>query len=138
MKNFFLNVSRKFALWMYGRNGLDPLNMFIAVIALVLSFASNFRKLWFLSPLSSICIVFFIIRFVSKNLYKRRAENAKYLEIKNKIVGKAPTYKKMWQDRNTHKYFKCPSCKTTLRVPRGRGKIEITCPKCQTKIIKNT
>lgn len=68
MKNFFLNVSRKFALWMYGRNGLDSLNMFIAVLALVLSIASNFRKLWFLSPLSSVCIVFFIIRFVSKKL----------------------------------------------------------------------
>lgn len=138
MKNFFLNVSRKFAFWMYGRNGMDSLNMFIAVVALVLSVLSNFRPFYILSPLSTFCIIVFIVRFVSKNLQKRREENAKYLQIKNKFLGKIPTYKKMWQDRNTHKYFKCPNCKTTLRLPKGRGKIEITCPKCQNKIIRRT
>ena len=138
MRNFFARLSQKMSFWMYGRNGMDSLNMFLAVAALVLSILSNFRKLWILSPLSSVCIVFFIIRFVSKNLCKRRAENAKYLEIKNKIVGRVPTYKKMWQDRKTHKFFKCPNCKTTLRLPKGRGKIQITCPKCQNKIIRKT
>ena len=122
---------------MYGRNGVDSFNRFLLITALVVNLISSLADSWLLSLLGSGILAYCIFRTLSKNLYKRQSENEKYLNIKNKILRDKNTRKKMWDERNTQKYFKC-RCGTRLRVPKGKGKIEITCPKCKTKMIKRT
>ena len=122
---------------MYGRNGLDAFGQFLLITALIVNIISSFADSLILSLAGSAILVYMIFRMLSKNLYKRQSENAKYLSIQNKFLRGKNTHKKMWDERKTHKYFKC-KCGTRLRVPKGKGKIEITCPNCKTKIIKKT
>lgn len=125
------------SVFMYGRNGVDAFNRFLLIAALVINLISCLPDMDFLSFVSAFLLAYLIFRTLSKNLYKRQSENAKYLNIQNKFLRDKNTRKKMWDERKTHKYFKC-KCGTRLRVPRGKGKIEITCPKCKTKIMKKT
>lgn len=122
---------------MYGRNGVDSFNRLLLITALVVNLISSLADSWLLSLLGSGILAYCIFRTLSKNLYKRQSENAKYLNVRNKLLRDKNTRKKMWDERKTHKYFKC-KCGTRLRVPKGKGKIEITCPKCKTKMIKRT
>ncbi len=137
MRNFFANLGYKISAFMYGRNGVDAFNRFLVILTLVINLISCLPNMDILSLLGSGILAYCIFRTLSKNLYKRQSENAKYLNIQNKFLRDKNTRKKMWDERKTHKYFKC-KCGTRLRVPRGKGKIEITCPKCKTKIIKKT
>ncbi len=138
IRNFFRNLGFAFSRFMYGRNGLDSLGQAILIAAVVLSILSNFPYLFILSPISTALLVWEIFRFCSKNVYKRGAENQKYLAIKPKIVGFFATQKKIFKERKTHKYIKCKTCRQGIRLPRGRGKIEVTCPKCHMKFITKT
>ena len=61
----------------------------------------------------------------------------KYVQLIAPITKKVDFFKRKRKDK-THKYYKCPTCKQVVRVPKGRGKIEINCPKCHTKFIKRT
>lgn len=137
MRGFLQNLGYRLSNWMYGRNGMDSLNHFLIIAAIVLNLLSYLPDLWPLHLLSSALLVWAIFRFCSKNLYKRQQENTKYFEIKNKFTRQKNTHKKMWDERATHKYFRC-RCGTRLRVPRGKGKIEIHCPKCGNKMIKKS
>lgn len=138
MRNFFANLSYKFARFMYGRNGLDSLNFFLIIISMCISLAASFKPLYLMQPISSAILVWVIYRFFSKNLQKRYKENMKFCSIKSSFFGKFKLLKNKFRDRKTHRYYSCPLCKTTLRVPKGRGKISIKCPKCECKIIKKT
>ena len=137
MRNFLQNLGYRISVFMYGRNGMDAFNHFLLISALIVNIISCLPYLSLLSLLGTALIAYCIFRTLSKNLYKRQGENLKYLNIKNKFLRDKNTHKKMWDERKTHKYFKC-KCGTRLRVPKGKGKIEITCPKCKTKIIKRT
>lgn len=142
MRNFFYKLQNALARFMYGRNGSDQLNMAILVVYLVLwlvgSLAASLLRIQLLYSVVNLLMfllaVVLIWRTFSKNLTKRRAENAKFLNwwypVKNRFAGA----KERRQDKE-HKYFTCKNCKTLCRVPAGKGKIEITCPKCGEKII---
>ena len=75
---------------------------------------------------------------VTWNVSKRYEENQRYLNAKYRAVVKKNNLKKRWAQRSTYRFFKCPQCKQTVRVPKGRGKICITCPKCKTEFIKKS
>ena len=77
-------------------------------------------------------------RILSRNVSKRYEENQRYLNAKYRAVVKKNNLKKRWAQRSTYRFFKCPQCKQTVRVPKGRGKICITCPKCKTEFIKKS
>lgn len=139
MKNFLYRVSSAISRFMYGRNGSDQLGSAMLVLYLILILIQPlFRRaaavhliLEFLSLALAAVVLF---RMFSRNLNKRRAENARFLNwwypVKNRISG----IRRRSQDKE-HKYFTCKNCKTICRVPAGKGKIEITCPKCGEKII---
>ena len=137
MRNFFERLKYSVARWMYGRNGMDRLNQILLILAIVLNLLSSIFESAVLYLLACALIIWCVFRFCSKNLYKRRQENAKIEGLWQKVLRDKETYKKMWNERHTHLYFKC-KCGTRLRVPKGKGKIEIICPKCKTKIIKKT
>ena len=137
MRRFFQNLAYKISVFMYGRNGFDAFNRFLLISTFVIDIISCLPYMDILSLLGAGILAYLIFRTLSKNLYKRQSENAKYLSIQNKFLRDKNTRKKMWDERKTHKYFKC-KCGTRLRVPKGKGKIEITCPKCHIKMIKKT
>ncbi len=137
MRNFFQSLGYRFASFMYGRNGIDALGKFLVIAALVCTLLSNLPFLDLLYLVGTALMVYALFRCFSKNLYKRQQENMKYLSASQKFKGFFALRKKIWQERNTHRYFKC-SCGTHLRVPKGKGKIKIHCSKCGKDIIKNT
>ncbi len=115
---------------MRGRNGVDNLYYFLFSILCVLCFLNLFFQNFFLQILESIVLVLLLMRFFSKNISKRRKENAAYLKIQNRILKKCHLFLRKWKDRNTHIYKRCPSCKKMLRLPLKKGKNTAVCPKC--------
>ena len=134
--------------FMVGRYGADELNKFLTVCGWVLLLTgfvlSAFDSKVLLSvgsllvTLSWALLIFSIFRTLSKNTSRRAAENYKYFVYKNKVLGWFRQLKTRWQDRKVHRYFRCPQCKATVRVPKGKGKIRITCPKCKNQFVKKS
>lgn len=131
LQRFSLSMRR----FMYGRCGVDQLNIFLLIAAVVLNLIAMI-----LSRLGAVCtvlgmlvslvsygfLIWYLFRFLSRNLEKRILENRRYLTWKSRIT-----------DRR-NRYYRCPNCKQTVRVPRGRGKICIKCPKCSEKFIRKS
>ena len=115
---------------MMGRYGTDKLNMAILGVGLVACILSMFIRFapvtLALTLISYVFMGWAIFRSFSRNTYKRYQENRKYLMCLQKI-----------KDRE-HRYYDCPRCRQQVRVPRGKGKIAITCPKCREKFIRKT
>ena len=126
---------------MYGRNGSDQLGRTAIVAALVLDVVSMFvirnRHLQLVVSLlywvAMALLLYAIFRVFSKNLYKRREENSKFLQWTWKVKNGRSAAKARHAD-TAHKYFTCKNCKTICRVPVGKGKVIITCPKCGAQI----
>ncbi|MCI8497494.1 MAG: hypothetical protein HFE85_04515 [Clostridiales bacterium] len=123
-------------LLMYGRNGPDALSYALLITALVISMLSVVIRFSYLSILSTLLIVAAIWRQFSRNVTQRQRENQKFLSFWHKITGWFSLQRRKFQERNTYRYLKCPACHVTVRVPRGRGKIRITCPKCKIDFIR--
>ena len=126
-------MRQNFAQFMSGRNGNAQLNLFILIADVVLlllagMFADSLGK--FLYPLVILLMGYAYFRMLSRNLYKRSEENGKYLRLRYKLMAEFRIRWERWVQRKDYKFFTCPSCKTTLRVPRGHGKIKIVCRKC--------
>ncbi len=123
MRNWF----RRF---MQGRYGNDKLNMTIlwsGVLFCLLSMMIPVGKVRIvLSFLSYVCMFWAIFRGLSRNTYMRYEENRRYLAFLERL-----------KDRQ-HRHYRCPRCRQSVRVPRGKGKIAITCPRCKEKFIKRT
>lgn len=141
MRNFFYRMQNAIARFMYGRNGMDQLNqgLFFSYIALwllglvlgIFIHGRAFHSL--LNVLTLALCVAILFRAFSKNLAKRREENSRYLQWIGPKKTKFTVYMARKRDKE-HKYFTCSNCKTVCRVPTGKGRIEITCPKCGNKI----
>ena len=126
-------MREKMTRFMAGRNGNDQLNLFLYAADAILLIAATLvrgqagRWMW-LAVLILLGYIYF--RMFSKNLTKRREENGKYLRLRYSIQAGLKIRREKWVQRKDYKFFTCPSCKTTLRVPRGHGKIKIVCRKC--------
>ena len=130
LRNLFWKISAGLRRFMEGRYGTDRLNTAILIVGVALALIRVFISapvvsltLWLLSY---ILMFWAIFRMLSRNTYKRYQENRKYLQLMDRI-----------KDRQ-HRYYNCPRCHQVVRVPRGKGKIAITCPKCKEKFIKKT
>ncbi len=129
-RQFSAKLSAALRGFMAGRYGTDRLNMVILCSGLVASLLSVWIKA---APLNVIfwalsygLMIWAIFRSLSRNTYKRYQENRKFLQIFDRL-----------KDRQ-HRYFDCPKCRQMVRVPRGKGKIAITCPRCREKFVKKT
>lgn len=130
-------MKEKLYRFMYGRYGTDQFNKFLMISAFVCLFISFFTSNFFYL-LSLLLLIYCYFRMFSRNLYKRRAENTKYLQYLYKVKQFWNTQKRDFKQRKTHHIYKCPSCRQKIRIPRGKGKIEIRCPKCSTTFIKKS
>jgi len=122
------------ARFMQGRYGTDKLNIALLIAALVLCVLPTVISFFWWMPLLSACLTLIsyvltavaIFRCFSRNTYKRYEENRKFLRSWDRL-----------KDRQ-HRYHDCPKCRQMVRVPRGKGKIAISCPKCGEKFIRKT
>ena len=129
-RQFAARLSTGLRNFMMGRYGTDKLNMAILCVGLAASLLSVF----FQSPPVNLVLFFLsygmmfwaIFRMLSRNTYKRYQENRKFLQFFDRL-----------KDRQ-HRYFDCPKCRQMVRVPRGKGKIAITCPRCREKFVRKT
>ena len=131
-------LAQKLQQFMVGRYGNDEFTLFLSIAGLILGLLVNFKYLGFLYYIGAILIFFGLFRTLSKNYNARRKELSRYLLWSAKPKSEIKLLINRIQERETHKYFKCKKCKAVLRVPKGRGKIEIACPKCRAKVIKKT
>lgn len=129
-RQFGAKLMAGFRNFMVGRYGTDRLNMVILSVGLVASLLSvviRFAPMNLILFLLSYGMMFWaIFRSLSRNTYKRYQENRRFLQL----IGRM-------KDRE-HRYFDCPKCSQIVRVPRGKGKISITCPRCREKFVKKT
>ena len=130
LRSFGMKVSAALARFMHGRYGTDRLNMVILCAGLAASLLSTWIKIPAVSlvlwALSYGLMIWAIFRSLSRNTYKRYQENRKFLQLVDRV-----------RDRQ-HRYYTCPKCRQTVRVPRGKGKSSITCPKCREKFVRKT
>ncbi len=131
-------MKEKLIRFMYGRYGADKLSKHLLVIGLVLAVVSLFFGGDILYFLSIALFVYSYFRIFSRNTAKRYRELYQYERFLNKVKWNPAKWKKEMETRKTHCIFKCPSCKQKLRVPRGRGQIEIRCRKCGATFRKRT
>lgn len=137
MKDFLTKLGYKIRVFMTGRAGPDELYRFLNMAALVLIvidiFVRNEIANAVLFGAAMLLLIVAIWRAFSKNVQKRRAENAKYLAVRAKVTGWFKLQRDKIQFRKTHVFRTCPNCKRTLRLPRKKGEHTVTCPVCQTK-----
>lgn len=116
--------------FMVGRYGTDKLNTLLLWVAVIFMLLSVFLPIGWPNLaavlLSYVLMGIVIFRSLSRNTYQRHKENRRYLNLLERL-----------KDRE-HKYFVCPKCRQSVRVPKGKGKIAITCPKCREKFIQKT
>ena len=132
---FLRRIGNALSRFMYGRNGTDQLTIAILWLAILMDLVDMFLTgngtvYIVVKTVATVLLVLAIFRMFSKNLQKRRAENLVFLQkIWWPLCGKTRSVK----DRD-HKYFTCPNCGTLCRVPKGKGTIILTCPRCRLEI----
>ena len=116
--------------FMEGRYGTDKLNtailscgLAVCLISVLIPVAGVNLACTFISYGLMFWAIF---RSLSRNTYKRYQENRKFLQFFDRV-----------KDRD-HRYFDCPKCRQTVRVPRGKGKIAISCPRCREKFVRKS
>lgn len=121
----------------YGASGADALTRFLSVLILITLILSMFR-VPFCYLVGLLLIIYMYFRMLSRNYYKRQQENNFYLKQEYKVRSFWNGLVRNIRQRKTHHIYKCPTCKQKIRVPRGKGRIEIRCPKCNTRFIKKS
>ena len=129
-------ILQKIREFMCGRYGTDKLSFALVIAGFALHVLYVFTTFRLLYLASLIVYGIALYRTLSKNINARQKENMKFEQflwkVKNWWVGVRADF----EERKTYKHFKCPSCGQKIRIPRGRGKVEIRCPKCSNRFIK--
>ena len=123
---------------MYGRYGFDALSNFILIAGIVIYFICAIFRVWWLAFIPVLCLAYTYFRCFSRNIQKRYAENQKFKAFFRPVSSFFKLRWKMWKDRKSYKYYKCPTCAQHLRAPKGKGKIRLKCPKCKNEFIVKT
>ena len=131
-------MREKFMRFMQGRNGVDDLSKALNITVLVLLVISIFTGWNVLYIVALALMGYMYFRIFSKNIPKRYAENQKYRNFRYDATIKWNNKKKEWAQRKIYRFDRCPMCRQKVRVPRGRGRICITCPKCRTEFVKKS
>lgn len=114
----------------YGRNGVDKFNRFIFLLYFISFIVYLFVKHYTVLIVSSILLIIYFYRMLSKKLYKRQKENEIYLKITSSIKRPFLRFFHRIRDRKTHVYKKCPNCKKILKLRKVKGSHTVKCPVC--------
>ena len=122
-------IRNALARFMYGRNGTDQLGLFTLTLYLLLWILQAFTGWFFLLLIEYLLLFLTLFRMLSRNLARRRAENAKFLQVVRPVKNRFLSHRARFKDKE-HRYFKCPNCGQQMRVPRGKGRITVHCRSC--------
>lgn len=135
-------MKEKLVRFMQGRYGVDTFSKFLLILGLAVVLLSSFLAG---KTAGTICyilgwilIIYCYFRMFSKNVTKRYAENQTFMAKTYKIRCFFQKQKNMWKQRKTYHIYKCPGCGQKIRIPKGKGKIEVRCPKCSNTFIKKS
>ena len=135
-------MREKIEKWMSGRNGMDELARAESILVLIPLLLSIFVRHWLVSLLLMVLViglwVHIYFRMFSRNTLKRSDENQRFLDARYLMTIKWHRRKQRFAQRKTHRFFHCPYCRQELRVPRGVGRIRITCPKCRSEFVRRS
>lgn len=137
IKNWLNKFHRRTRMWMAGRYGPDRLSLHICALSCIFVVVGIFAMSQVFALISTALMIAAVARICSKNLERRAAELNSYERLLSRLRGWVSLQKRRWRDRKTHRYFRC-KCGKILRVPKGKGRIEITCPECRAKYTKKT
>jgi len=138
MNDWMNKLRDRFARFMYGRYGSDEFSRFLLYAALVLMILGVFLRTPLFRYLGIASLIGCYFRMFSKDMDARRRENSWYLGKKQQVLQFVSSKKNHAADLKDHHIYRCPNCGQKIRVPRGRGRIVITCPKCRTEFTKNS
>lgn len=124
--------------FMIGRYGGDQLSVTMILLSCLLTLIAAIVNLPLLTMLGYIPLGTSVFRMLSKNVEKRRLENYKFAMLMSPVYSGFRNLTGRIEDSKTHKFFRCPQCRARLRLPRGKGNICITCPRCNTEFIRKT
>ena len=122
-------IRRYLTRFMTGRYGGDQLNLFLIALYLILYVVFLFTRQIALELVGTVLVAVSLFRSLSRNLERRRGENARFLQIVRPMWRKWTAFRARAHDRE-HRYFKCPNCGQQMRVPRGKGRITVHCRSC--------
>ncbi len=131
-------MKERFRQFMLGRYGTDSLNQTLnigAIALFVLSLVTNLNVIYFLAL---VLWGYSIFRMLSRDISKRTAENYWFYDAKKSMSHSFAQKKQQFASRKQYHYYSCPQCRQKLRVPRGRGRIQISCPKCGNQFVKKS
>ena len=136
-------MREKFIRFMQGRDGADEFAKFTIGVSLFLIIVAAFLNRNSLAgglfdSVGLLLMAYTYFRIFSRNISRRYVENQKYLQIKSDLKRRFLREKNIMNQRKVYHIYKCPGCAQKIRVPKGKGKIEISCPKCHTRFIKRS
>ncbi|MBO4830879.1 MAG: hypothetical protein J5569_00215 [Oscillospiraceae bacterium] len=124
--------------FMAGRYGPDQLNIALIIAGVICGVIADITRFIPLTIVAYAAIIYALMRLLSRNIEKRRRENDRFLTMWWPVRQKLIARRDRFRDRKSYRFFNCPSCGKTLRVPKNKGRIQITCPKCGERFIKKT
>lgn len=136
--SFLTQLRGRLQQWMYGRNGVDRLSRDGNLLGFGLMLCGSLFGWLVVYWLGLALFVLALLRICSRNITKRTAENNTYLGLKGRVTNWFAGKQHQKLEKKSYRFFKCASCHQTLRLPKGKGKIEITCPKCGLNFVKRT
>ena len=116
--------------FMIGRNGSDQLSFALLICGIVLSLLTSITRIGIFYYFGLAAYIWAIFRMFSRNTAKRRAENAKYLDFTRNFRTNHSQFFVRMKNMKKYKYFRCPECKSRLKLPRKVGEVTVTCGKC--------
>ena len=131
-------MREKLRQFMIGRYGTDGLKQILSIDSLVLLLIASFCRVSLVTYLCAALLIFCYYRTFSRNISMHTEENYKFYTLKDRVDNKFKGWKEQWANRKLYHYYRCPQCRQKLRVPRGRGRIQISCPRCGTQFIKKS
>lgn len=131
-------MREKLQRFMAGRYGSDQLNKFLFIVILVILIASFFVGRGWLYFIGLGLLIYAYYRMLSRNIAARYKENEGYLRLSGKVRNFFAVKKSHFSQRKNYRFYRCPKCGQQVRVPKGKGHIRITCPKCRAEFDKTT
>lgn len=131
-------MKEKFYRFMKGRYGSDELSKFLVGVSMVLIILNLLTRNSIFNLLFWVCLIYSYFRMFSKNYSARYAENQKFLGMKSQLKYKWENYKRLREQKKIYHIYSCPYCKQKIRIPKGKGTIIVTCPKCKEEFGKRS
>ncbi|MCU6763024.1 Uncharacterised protein [uncultured Roseburia sp.] len=131
-------MRERFERFMAGRYGMDQLSRFLDIAALILLIVSMFVRFPLIFYLAVILIVWSYFRIFSRNTERRYMENERFLSFTGRIFSRFRNRRYYQEQKKIYRYYACPKCRQKVRIPKGKGKVCITCPKCHMEFVRRS